>query len=131
MKRGDMIIAYITVFATAVSLIFFAYRYFGEQQNGLAAQITQNSKVLYVLPLSENEREVRIGGYKDFNVIRTKDGGVSVISSDCPGHDCIKAGAVSVYGSTLICLPHRLLIKIICEGDENKGKYREIDDVSW
>lgn len=82
--------------------------------------------------------EVRIGGelygtyslyedrtekfeYEDgsYNVMEITDGRVSVTEADCPDRHCINKGEVYRENETIICLPHKLVIKII-ESD-NKG----------
>ncbi len=46
------------------------------------------------------------------NVIAIKDRKVSVTSADCPDQICVKQGAISEKGETIVCLPHKLVIEI-------------------
>lgn len=37
---------------------------------------------------------------------------VQVISSTCPGQDCVHTGAVSKAGQSIVCLPARIVIRL-------------------
>lgn len=50
------------------------------------------------------------------NVIEIKDGKVSVSDADCPDKLCAKQGAISKAGESIVCLPHKLVVRIT--GDE-------------
>ncbi|MBO4563170.1 MAG: NusG domain II-containing protein [Clostridia bacterium] len=67
-------------------------------------------------PLNE---DIRIdieaeGGHVNTFVI--SDGKAYVESADCPDKLCVKQHAVSRVGETIICLPHKLVIRIVGEG---------------
>lgn len=61
-------------------------------------------------PLGE-DRTVTIGG-EDFNVLRIAHGEAAVTESNCPDHTCAGMGPVSRTGETIVCLPHRLVIRV-------------------
>ncbi len=46
------------------------------------------------------------------NTVVIHEGRVYVESADCPGHDCVNMGMISKAGEEIICLPHRLVIRI-------------------
>ena len=47
-----------------------------------------------------------------WNTLRVEPGAVAVTDADCPGHDCIRQGAISDGTIPIVCLPHRLVIEI-------------------
>ena len=55
------------------------------------------------------------------NVIRVEPGRIAVIDADCPDRICVEAGWLSDSASPIVCLPHRLVIRIeknaAAEGD--------------
>lgn len=51
------------------------------------------------------------------NIIQIKNGEVFMKKATCPDHTCIKQGHISQTGSSIICLPHQLIIEIT--GKEN------------
>ena len=64
------------------------------------------------------EQTVTIGG-DDYNVLRIAGGEASIVEANCGDHTCVRTGAISREGETIVCLPHRLVIRI--EGGEASG----------
>ncbi|MDO4862916.1 MAG: NusG domain II-containing protein [Ruminococcus sp.] len=84
-------------------------------------EITQDGKVLYTIDLStyddETVQTIRIdspdGGY---NIIEIGEGNTIRISeADCPDKTCIKTGTLQYENVPIVCLPHRLVIKLVDE----------------
>lgn len=46
------------------------------------------------------------------NVFEISGGAVRVVSSDCSGGDCLRTPAISRHGEVIVCLPHRLILRI-------------------
>ena len=46
------------------------------------------------------------------NVIRVEPGRISVAEADCPDGICVKTGWISDSAAPIVCLPHRLVIRI-------------------
>ena len=46
------------------------------------------------------------------NVVRVEPGRIAVIDADCPDKVCVEAGWRSDSASPIVCLPHRLVIRI-------------------
>lgn len=53
------------------------------------------------------------------NTIRVSEGRISVISADCPDQVCVASGAISGGAVPIICLPHRLEIRIVSAADDD------------
>lgn len=47
-----------------------------------------------------------------WNTIRVEPGRIAVIDADCPGHDCVLQGDIDDGTVPIVCLPHRLVIRI-------------------
>jgi hypothetical protein len=58
-------------------------------------------------------RALRFGGPGNFNEITISGGAAAMTSADCEGGDCMSAGAISRAGEMLVCLPHKLVARII------------------
>lgn len=55
----------------------------------------------------------------DENTLQIKNNQIKMIQATCPDHLCIKQGAISKKGQSIICLPHKLIVEVI-SGDENQ-----------
>ena len=114
-RKADLIIpAVVLVAAAALFLLFFAggkdkpqYLYVYRQGGGEPARY----------PLYE-DREIEFsgGGYTLHAVV--SGGGVEIVSSDCPGRDCVRTGKISKKGQTIVCIPAGLVFSL---GGENGG----------
>jgi hypothetical protein len=47
-----------------------------------------------------------------------------MVSADCPGGDCLRTREIRKNGEMIVCVPHRLLIRII------SSQRPEVDAVS-
>lgn len=54
-----------------------------------------------------------------YNDILIQNGTISVTSSDCPDKVCVNTGATNSSVVPIICLPHRLEIRIVSADDED------------
>lgn len=53
------------------------------------------------------------------NVLVIEDGRAYIREANCPGYqDCVEAGKISKVGETIVCLPNKLVVEIVGEGDE-------------
>lgn len=86
---------------------------------------TNNKSVGYVQVYREDSliKSYRInqdGKYEiktenDFNEIIIENGSVFMKDANCPDKLCIKQGTISKNGESIICLPHKLVVKISSE----------------
>lgn len=55
-------------------------------------------------------------------LIEVKNKKVKVVSSDCRDKICVNYGEISSCGESIVCLPNKVAIKIVCDGEiyENK-----------
>lgn len=61
------------------------------------------------------------------NVVVLKDGQVYMESADCPDGLCMKQGKISLSGQSIVCLPHKVVVKLtnITEEDKTKETYND------
>jgi hypothetical protein len=82
-----------------------------------AAEIHLDGKLYKTVTLSQNA-EFTVNSEYGCNTIRISDGEIAVIDADCPDKVCIASGAISDGIVPIICLPHRLEIRIISAANE-------------
>ena len=84
----------------------------GIEASAPAAEIYLDGKLYKTISLYENT-EFTVHSEYGSNKIRVANGAIAVIEADCPDKVCISSGAVSSGIVPIICLPHRLEIRII------------------
>ncbi|MFA6940831.1 MAG: NusG domain II-containing protein [Clostridiaceae bacterium] len=65
-----------------------------------------------------------------WNKIEIKSGRVKILDSDCYEKSCINMGFIDNVGDSIVCLPHRLVVKIAEDGNFaidaiNQGGFNE------
>ena len=110
--RYDLLLA--AVILLAAGILWFMTRPGGE---GGWAVVTQNGKEIARYSLSE-ELTVTVGE-DDYNILQISGGAAAVIEANCGDHTCVRTGAVSREGETIVGLPHKLTVHIV--GGESSG----------
>ena len=88
--------------------------------NGDYVEVIVDNHVQKVISLNDDgEYQVDDGEYS--NIITIKNREVDMKISDCPDQICVKQGKIKKQGESIICLPHKLVIRIASE------EYPEVD----
>ncbi|HEY5560946.1 MAG TPA: NusG domain II-containing protein [Clostridiaceae bacterium] len=126
MKKWDLIIiiALIIVSFIPETVIFINTH---NKYKSFYVEIYSKGKLYKKLPLNKNAKKITFTIHNELgtNVIEIDKAKVKIIDADCPDKICVKAHAISKPGEVLICLPHKLVIKIIGEGKQ------ETDELSY
>lgn len=101
--------------ATGVLLLAgILYLFFRPGGRGAWAVVTVDGQELARYSLAE-DRTVTLGD-ADYNVLRIANGAAAVIEANCGDRTCVHMGDISREGESIVCLPHRLIVRI--EGGE-------------
>ncbi len=103
------------ILAAAAAVFFFQVK--NRTSGTVYAIVEQDSKELMHLPLSE-PGEYRISDGDSYNVIEITEGGVRMKEADCPDQICVSRGLIQKSGQSIVCLPHRLVIRLEQLGDQ-------------
>ena len=60
----------------------------------------------------DTPREVVLRGTAGENILVIEDGCAYIREADCPDKVCVRTGKIRYEGETIVCLPHRLMIRI-------------------
>lgn len=114
-----MLMIFAALLAAALSV--YVYRRTAPVPVGRAAEISVNGQMVDTLYLDEIKEPLRlVYETKDgYNTVYADSEGLSVVESDCHDRYCVKAGRISRPGSSLVCLPHRFVVRI--SGGETDG----------
>lgn len=111
-KADLLVIAAVVLLALIIAAAFLLP---SGHNDGAVVQIYQDGKLIQAVPLQENTVVTLTGNYE--NTVQIQDGKVAIIASDCPGEDCVHTGWISTPGTSIICLPNRVEIRITGESD--------------
>ncbi|MBR3525889.1 MAG: NusG domain II-containing protein [Lachnospiraceae bacterium] len=105
--RADAVLAVILLLAAAALFLTglllkdegrYALVFHGEEEIGRYALSEDGD---YVLRTEEGT-----------NTLCIRNGEAFISAADCPGGDCIRMGRIGKEGGSIVCLPHRLVIRI-------------------
>lgn len=106
-RPADLILA-IGLIAIGFAMSFFIVT---GQDEGTVVVATVDGETYGTYSLKE-DRKVTIEKEARTNTFEIKDGRVSMIRSTCHNHDCIREGAMSSTGETIVCLPNKVILEV-------------------
>ncbi len=122
-KKNDIFLILTLLLASAA---WWAFTWWSAQ--GAAAsqvEIWQDKVLIDAYPLDSAERIILpLDSSFGHNVVVIENGAVSIMESDCPDQVCVRTGAISKPGQTIVCLPNRVVVEI------TGNKENEIDGLS-
>jgi hypothetical protein len=110
MKKWDFIIIAIVLLAGLGSWLLLR----GDSSNPADRQVEihVDGVLTNTVSLSENQ-EIPIVSTKGHNLLRIRDGSAWIVKADCASQTCVHTGRKSVAGSMIVCLPNRVVVKIL------------------
>lgn len=113
LKWGDfVIIGVVLVLAAALAAVLVA----GTQGDLLYAEVWQDNALVERIALTdETDRTIDLDGH---NVIVLSGKTARMASADCRDQVCVRTGTLTRAGQVAVCLPNRVVLKIVGETDE-------------
>ena len=105
-QLGDLVLAGSILLAAGV--LFLLFRPGGQ---GAWAVVTIDGEETARYSLGE-DRTVRLGDGEGYNVLQISGGAAAVVEADCGDHTCVSTGWIDRRGEAIICLPHRLVVRV-------------------
>ncbi len=99
---------------------------------GSKAQVYVDGKLFGTYNLEDNKnnlREIKIDVEDNHNLLVIEDGKIYMKESNCSGRECVKMGKINRKYQTIVCLPHRIMVKIK-EKDNLINRGNDIDIIS-
>lgn len=121
-KYDVVLIASIAII-NCVFLILGGRRLAGYGRNQVGIYVDGEKREEYVIGPGYEDQFTEYTDY-GFNTISTENGYVWIDDADCDDKLCVLQGKISGSGQVIICLPHRLVVRI-----EGSGE-RDLDAVS-
>ncbi len=113
LKWGDaVIIAVVLVLAAALTAVLAA----GTQGDRLYAEVWQDNQLVERVALNDGtDRTIDLDGH---NVIVLSGKSARMASADCRDQVCVRTGTLTRAGQFAVCLPNRVVLKIVGESGE-------------
>ncbi len=111
-KKADIILLAVFLLMGAGSLLAAKL----QPASGNTVVISVNGEEYGRYPL-DVDREIDVDTVYGHNTVVISASTVRVSDSDCPNLDCERFGRISRPSQTIMCLPHRMLIRITGETD--------------
>ncbi len=110
-RRADLWLLLLIALSSVLLFVFFLWK--DTRIRTPVLEISQDGQVVGVYPLSE-DRELLIGSKESggYNVVRIENGKIRITEADCPDRSCVRSIAIDRRGGSIICLPHRLVLRI-------------------
>jgi len=118
MRVGDwMVIGGILLLAAALTLFLL----YGARSSpaGIAVEIWQDNELVYTAPLTnDTDALIPVTSEHGQNQIRLHGLTAQIASADCSDQVCVRTGALTRIGQTAVCLPHRVIVKLVRDEPE-------------
>lgn len=90
------------------------------KDNSKVAYIYSDNKLVREYVLTDNVKdEITIESETGYNTLRIEDGKIWIHDASCPDKICISQGKIYRDGEIIVCLPNKMLIKIVDYNDED------------
>lgn len=108
-RKNDLIFLLLVLAAAG---IFFVGHMFMNQKSAGVVEIQIDGKVTKTLSL-DKDRAFKING--GTNTVQIENGKVKMAAADCPDQICVHQKAISRNGESIICLPNKIVLKIVSD----------------
>lgn len=113
LKWGDFVIITAVLALAAALVAWFAL---GTSDGQLYAEVWQDDVLVERVKLTdETDREIDLDGH---NVIVLAGKTARMESADCHDQVCVRTGTLTRAGQVAVCLPNRVILKIVGETSE-------------
>ncbi len=111
MKKGDLILILLIAILTIGSWFYIS----SLRSDQVTALVIQDGVVIHEIDLSTVEEPFQLrveDGQGGYNIIAVERGRIRVVEANCPEQVDVLQGWISEPHQSLVCLPHRLVVKI-------------------
>ena len=100
--------------AVAAFALFLLYLFRPAPGNFLTATVVLNNEVIAQYPLSSLSEPVTLYLEElDYPLtIQAERGRIRISQANCPDQVCVRQGRIQYQEETIVCLPHRLVVRI-------------------
>lgn len=109
-RKKDLLLVLIVLILAAGG---FLVNYMMYRKPAAMVEVTVDGTVVDTFDLTRNT-DIVINGYGGgTNHLIIEDGVVWISEASCPDHICVYQGKISMNGELIVCLPNRMIAKIV------------------
>ena len=105
-KRDLLLILGLVIVAAVLALLLYP------RELGASVTVSVDGSAIATYPLAV-DRRVTIAGVGGENLLVIENGCARIENADCPDHLCEDMPSISHVGETIVCLPHRVVLRVI------------------
>ena len=109
-KKRDLLLLAVLLAAAA---LLFAGREFFAGRPAVMVSVSVDGTEIMTLDLNRNDDIVIESGNGQTNHLIIEDGKAFLTEASCPDKLCVRQGAISETGQSIVCLPHRVIVTIV------------------
>ena len=113
MKKRDWIFAG-GILGLALIIMLWNQIFPSREGNMVSVEVDGNPYQSYSLNKDGNYRLETKWGY---NILVIREGMADITEADCPDEICVRERRISKEGETLVCLPHKLVVTVLGQGE--------------
>jgi hypothetical protein len=102
---------FVYIILAVFMILIIAGIFLFNNKTGSDAYVYSNGELIKIMPL-ETDDSFLYEYEEHYNLIVIQDGFVYIEEADCNDRICISKGKINKIGDSIICLPHKLVIKI-------------------
>ncbi|WP_195989053.1 NusG domain II-containing protein [Clostridium sp. D53t1_180928_C8] len=121
-KTYVLILLFTCIILSAISLLLIK-----TPSKGTIANIYKDGICIYSIDLSKvtSPYEISLKYDDEINIVSIEKNKISIIDANCNDKICVNQGHISNTITPIVCLPHKIIIKI-----EKDNKLNEFDGIS-
>ena len=120
--KYDKVIAFIIIVVSALSYMVFSFFAFSEPPEKVEIYLDGKLYGEYSLEEISTERIVKISSIYGKNILRITSDGAQMLEASCPDKKDVKGGKITKAGQVIICVPNRVLVKLVADKADNIDK---------
>lgn len=109
-KKRDLLLLAVLLAAAA---LLFAGREFFAGRPAIMVSVSVDGTEIMTLDLNRNDDIVIESGNGQTNHLIIEDGKAFLTEASCPDKLCVRQGAISETGQSIVCLPNRVIVTIV------------------
>ena len=114
MNKNDKLLIFVSIIILSITILILKLT--SVKLNKIASIYYENNLVLQI-DLSKEEQEYIVKGYNGDVKIKAGNSKIKVVSETSEKHLCSKQGYISESYETIVCLPNKIVIKIVSNNE--------------